>query len=108
MDPAMVFADGIDRRVGLNQNEAGARCIEEHHVTVRRGRQMPAGRRRRYRIECVWNVAYGYAIGNATTAASTFYFFSTANSPSISDKNSSHRTGSSLSRYETITFTGNI
>jgi hypothetical protein len=32
MDTAMVVADGIDRRVSLHQDEAGASRIEEGHV----------------------------------------------------------------------------
>src|SRR5260370_41306549 len=42
MHTAMVIEHRIERRVTLDQNEAGASRIEEHHLPVRRGGQMPA------------------------------------------------------------------
>jgi hypothetical protein len=41
MHTAMVIGHRIDRRVTLDQNEADASRIEEHHLPVRRGGQMP-------------------------------------------------------------------
>src|SRR5438067_871996 len=42
MYSAMIVRHGIDRNVALYQDEASANRIEEHHLSVRRGRQMPA------------------------------------------------------------------
>src|SRR5207248_2244954 len=42
MHTAMVVGHRIDRRVTLDQDDAGASRIEERHPSVRRGEQMPA------------------------------------------------------------------
>jgi hypothetical protein len=61
MHAAMVVGHSIDRGVTLDQNEAEASRIEEHHLPVRRGRQMPAADDFRIEPHASYDVAHGNA-----------------------------------------------
>jgi hypothetical protein len=57
----MIVRHGIDRNVALYQDEASASRIEEHHLSVRRGRQMPAPDDLCIEFRALRRVAHGYA-----------------------------------------------
>src|SRR6202023_190047 len=65
MYAAMIAGHGIDRRVALHQDEASPGCVEEHHMPVWCGGQMPAADDLRVELGAFRNVAHGNAeMGN--------------------------------------------
>src|SRR5215472_8910419 len=65
VDTAMVVGHGIDRRIALHQDETGASCVEEDHLPVRRGGQVPAADNSRVKPRALRDVADGNAeMGN--------------------------------------------
>src|ERR1700730_19217264 len=61
MHAAMIAGHGIDRRVALHQDEASPGCVEEHHMPVWCGGQMPAADDLRVELGAFRNVAHGNA-----------------------------------------------
>src|ERR1700736_4064480 len=61
MYAAMIVGHGIDRRVALHQDEASPGCVEEHHMPVWCGGQMPAADDLRVELGAFRNVAHGNA-----------------------------------------------
>src|ERR1700726_688843 len=58
MHAAMIAGHGIDRRVALHQDEASPGCVEEHHMPVWCGGQMPAADDLRVELGAFRNVAH--------------------------------------------------
>jgi len=53
--------NGINRSVALDQDQANASRIEEHHLSVRRGGQMPAPDHLRIELRALRGIAHGNA-----------------------------------------------
>src|SRR5260370_20046901 len=66
MHTAMVVGHGVDRRVTLDQDEAGSSRVEEHHLLVRRGGQMPTADDLRVKPRTLRDISDGDAEMGAT------------------------------------------
>src|ERR1700730_9582297 len=58
MHAAMIAGHGVDGRVALHQDEASPGCVEEHHMPVWCGGQMPAADDLRVELGAFRNVAH--------------------------------------------------